>query len=60
MTSDVQEAYVYVSLPESGYVPAGFLQYNPDGKFSVFGYGRTYLARPDAIPLDPVLSLIHI
>jgi len=60
MTSDQQpsECYVYITLPgETHPVTAGRFTLaadragNPLGRFV---YGRRYLARPDAVPLDPV------
>ena len=55
MTSDSpQEATVYIHLPDHGYVPAGILEYLPAQGSSVFTYGRRYVLRPNAIPIDPV------
>lgn len=57
-TSSVRECFVYVTLPgHTQPVTAGrfSLQLDrhgvPEGRFV---YGRSYLARPDAVPLDPV------
>lgn len=60
MTSDygATECYVYVALPgETEFVTAGKFALAPDrhgvasGKFV---YGRSYLARTNAVPLDPL------
>ena len=48
------EATVYIHLPGQGYVPAGILEYLPSQKRSLFGYGRRYVKRPNALPPDPV------
>jgi serine/threonine-protein kinase HipA len=55
MTSDKNNAVVFVSLSGVGHVPAGVLSYNEKTEQFVFGYGRKYLERADAVPLDPVL-----
>lgn len=49
-TSDrVDQAYVYIHLPGTGYVPAGLLRFEPGGgertARSFFRYGRRYLTR---------------
>lgn len=60
MTSDetVREAYVWVWLPgDTAPVVAGLLEAQP-GDLVSFTYGRSYLARDDAIPLyEPELPL---
>ncbi len=58
-TSDlVDQAYVYIHLPGTGYVPAGLLRFEPRGgertARSFFRYGRRYLSRPNVLPVDPV------
>jgi serine/threonine-protein kinase HipA len=52
----LQETYVYIHLDPEGWVPAGLLQYEEAGRLSScrFRYGTKYLARPNAIELDPV------
>lgn len=55
MIFDKNRAVVFVSLQDNGYVPAGVLTYNEVTEQCTFGYGRKYLDRPNAIPLDPVL-----
>ncbi len=52
------ECFVYITLPgETEFVTAGKFelttnrQGNPTGKFV---YGRSYLERDDAVPIDPV------
>lgn len=50
MTSEPQQAFVWVWLPGSGDpIVAGRL--DPVGPISAFTYGRSYLERDDAIPL---------
>lgn len=57
MTSE-RECYVYVVLPgETTFVTAGRFRYSAsrDGSpLGAFVYGRSYLARPTAVELDPV------
>lgn len=52
------EGYVFAYLPgEAEAVPAGRLvldETGPDSTSSRFGYGRRYLARPNAVPVDPL------
>lgn len=52
------EGYLFVYLPgEVEAVPAGRLvleEAGPDSTASRFGYGRRYLARPNAVPVDPL------
>ncbi len=50
MTSEPTEAFVWVWLPDATEpVPAGRLEMS--GEIVYFTYGRSYLGRPDAIPL---------
>ena len=51
MTSTSERAVVFIRLPGMDYVPAGLLRHEDRAYF--FRYGRRYLERPDAIPLDP-------
>ncbi|MDB5732754.1 MAG: HipA-like protein [Variovorax sp.] len=59
MTSETpRECFVYITLPgETAPVTAGRFQLQPNRR-SVpegrFVYGRSYLARKDAVPLDPI------
>ncbi len=52
------EGYLFVYLPgEVEAVPAGRInleEAGPDSTASRFGYGRRYLGRPNAVPVDPV------
>lgn len=48
------ETTVYMYLPGDGYVPAGILEYDPAHEQSIFAYGRRYVERPNAIPVDPI------
>ena len=54
-----RDAFVWVWLPgHSDPVPAGRLRYQAQGRRYVFGYGRSYLERDDAISLyEPELPL---
>ena len=56
MTSELNpnSAVVFLYLPEDGYVPAGRISFDPARETCSFGYGRKYLRRPNALPLDPV------
>lgn len=60
MTSDPSpsECYVYITLPsQTEPVTAGRFALTPDPRGTLIGrfvYGKSYLARPDAVPLDPV------
>ena len=60
MTSDPSpsECYVYITLPgQTEPVTAGRFALTPDARGTLIGrfvYGKSYLARPDAVPLDPV------
>ncbi len=59
MTSDgTRECFVYVVLPgETAFVPAARFQLTADRTGAALGrlvYGRTYLARQNAVPIDPV------
>lgn len=51
MTSTSERAVVFIRLSGMDYVPAGLLRREDRAYF--FRYGRRYLQRPDAIPLDP-------
>lgn len=51
MTSTSERAVVFIRLSGMDYVPAGLLRHEDRAYF--FRYGRRYLQRPDAIPLDP-------
>ena len=51
MTSTSDRAVVFIRLTGMDYVPAGLLRHEDRTYF--FRYGRRYLQRPDAIPLDP-------
>lgn len=53
MTSE-QHAIVYIFLASDGYVPAGILRHFPMQGYSTFRYGKKYLLRPNALPMDPV------
>jgi serine/threonine-protein kinase HipA len=52
------EAFVYIMLPgETTFVTAGRFVLTEDRRGAALGrfvYGRRYLARPDAVPLDPI------
>ncbi len=60
MTSEpgATECYVYVTLPgTSTFVTAGRFVLEPDRRgvpVGRFVYGRSYLANPDAVPIDPI------
>jgi hypothetical protein len=59
MTSKLgaSECFVYITLPgEETFVPAARLRISQGerGPLGELVYGRSYLARPDAVPLDPV------
>jgi serine/threonine-protein kinase HipA len=54
MISSLLKATVYIYLPKDGYVPAGLLKFDPARESCSFGYGRKYVDRPNAIPIDPV------
>lgn len=47
-------AIVFIFLSSEGYVPAGRITFDPAREACSFGYGRKYLLRPNALPLDPV------
>ena len=50
-----QKAYVFIYLPgETVAVPAGIFTHYPDDGVGRFAYGRLYLERPNALPVDPV------
>lgn len=49
------ELYVFVYLPgATEAVPAGRLLLDEDARHGLFDYGRRYLQRSDAVPVDPV------
>jgi serine/threonine-protein kinase HipA len=49
------KAYVFIYLPgETTAVPAGVFTHYPDDCIGRFAYGRRYLERPNALPVDPV------
>ncbi len=57
MTSEPQGAFVFIQLPDTGeVVVAGRyeLETNAAGNVGYFTYGRSYLARAERIPLDPI------
>lgn len=59
MTSDTaRECFVYITLPgQTTPVTAGRFQLQPNRRGvpeGRFVYGRSYLVRPDAVPLDPL------
>lgn len=50
-----RKAYVFIYLPgETAAVPAGVFTHYPDDGIGRFAYGRRYLERPGALPVDPV------
>lgn len=50
-----RKAYVFIYLPgETTAVPAGVFTHYPDDRIGRFAYGRRYLERPKALPVDPV------
>lgn len=53
MSTDSTYVYIHIS---GNFVPAGILKitYNDQSYFSEFSYGRKFLTRKDAIPVDPV------
>lgn len=58
MTSEAAECFVYLTLPNTtAPVTAGRFELSTDRRGTPLGrfvYGRKYLARTDAVPLDPV------
>ena len=57
MTSEQLGTFVFIQLPATGeVVVAGRydLETNPAGHVGHFTYGRSYLARAEGIPLDPI------
>src|SRR3970040_2675655 len=58
MSSSVQECFVYIALPgETEFVTAGRFQLSTDRHGIATGrfvYGRSYLARDNAVPIDPI------
>lgn len=51
MSSTSEQAVVFIRLQGADYVPAGLLRHEGDVWF--FRYGRRYLQRSAAVPLDP-------
>jgi len=51
----MQTIYVYINL-NAEFVPAGIMSTHQEGNYgySTFQYGRRYLERIDAVPVDPV------
>lgn len=50
-----QKIYVFIYLPgETVAIPAGIFTHYPDDGIGRFAYGRRYLERRDALPVDPV------
>jgi serine/threonine-protein kinase HipA len=50
-----RKSYVFIYLPdETTAVPAGVFTHYPDDRIGRFAYGRRYLDRPNALPVDPV------
>jgi serine/threonine-protein kinase HipA len=58
MSSDAHECFVYITLPgETEFVTAGRLQLSIDRHGIATGrfvYGKSYLARDNAVPIDPL------
>ncbi len=51
----ISERIVFVEPAAGGSpIPAGLFSLDPDTGVGTFQYGRRYLLRPDALPLDPV------
>ncbi|MCP3872768.1 MAG: HipA domain-containing protein [Desulfobacteraceae bacterium] len=52
--AEAKETYVYIQL-NAEFIPAGFLEMYGQGResFAAFEYGTRYLAREDAISIDP-------
>jgi serine/threonine-protein kinase HipA len=52
--TEAKETYVYIQL-NGEFIPAGFLEMYGQGResFAAFQYGTRYLAREDAISIDP-------
>src|SRR5579872_2573929 len=54
----MRECFVYIVLPgETTFVPAAHIQWLPDDGGLPLGrliYGRRYLERPNAVPIDPL------
>ena len=52
------DCYVYITLPgTSAFVTAGRFVLEPDRSgvpVGRFVYGKSYLANPDAVPIDPI------
>jgi serine/threonine-protein kinase HipA len=58
ISENPRECYVYVTLPGSSeFVTAGRFELSSDSRGEVLGrfvYGARYLARPEAVPIDPL------
>ena len=54
MTSSTRDTTVYLWLPGRGYTPAALLTEKDNGTAYSLGYGKQYVKRSDALPLDPV------
>lgn len=52
MTSE--QAYVFIDGLEQQPVICGVVTLDPTRRYGEFRYGKSYLARPDAFPLDPL------
>ena len=52
MTSE--QAYVFIDGLEQQPVICGVVTLDPTRRYGQFRYGKSYLARPDAFPLDPL------
>ncbi|MEI8651163.1 hypothetical protein P4S73_29860 [Paraglaciecola sp. Hal342] len=48
------EAYVFIDGLEDTPVICGVTRIKDNGKPGQFRYGKSYLGRPDAFPLDPL------
>ena len=54
MTSSTRDTTVFLWLPGRGYTPAALLTEKDNGSAYTLGYGKRYVKRSDALPLDPV------
>lgn len=54
MIFEPRDIYVFIWLKGEGYVPAGILEFAKHGARIFFRYGKKYVNRPNAIPLDPI------
>ena len=48
------KAYVFIDGLEDKPIPCGVTLVDEDTKIGRFRYGKRYLNRPDAFPLDPI------